>query len=189
MEISRIKHAEGGILSGNRVYLRMIRERLAFDTCAAPFGTGYFFSCRTVHSPPVVKLWHVLAALTFFVAIFGMLFQPFGPYYSGVAVTTLALAIAQVFRNAIALGLHDLDAMLMKSPVVGPIYERWFRKDTYYRQDTRLMYLDTIPKIVQVLAEEITAAKGVKLARQYQLAPVLGELYKPVLPQEKTTRV
>ena len=35
------------------------------------------------------------------------------------------------------------------------------------------------------LAEEITAAKGAKLVQQYQCAPVLGELYKPIPPGEK----
>ena len=81
--------------------------------------------------------------------------------------------------------LGDLDATLLKIPVVSPIYEKWFRvKDTYYREDTRMVYLDLVPKLVQMLAEEVTAAKGVKLVRQYQRAPVLGELYKPVAPSK-----
>src|SRR6266576_1264072 len=61
LEISRVEYGEGGLLSDQRMYLRMIRERLAFDTCAAPFGSGFFFSCRTVYSPVVVRLWHLLA--------------------------------------------------------------------------------------------------------------------------------
>src|SRR5207248_270366 len=60
LEISRVDYSEGGLLSHKRIYLRLIRERLAFDTCAAPFGTGYFFSCRTVYSPARVRLWHIL---------------------------------------------------------------------------------------------------------------------------------
>jgi len=88
-----------------------------------------------------------------------------------------------MLRNAVALGLSDVDAMLLKSPVVGAIYERVFRKDTYYRQDTRLMYLDTIPQVVQKLADDVTGAKGIKLVRQYQISPLLGDLYKS-LPSE-----
>ena len=57
--------------------------------------------------------------------------------------------------------------------------------DSYYRQDTRLVYLDIVPKLVQTIAEEMTAAKGVKLVRQYSRAPVLGELYKPQPPLTK----
>jgi hypothetical protein len=68
--------------------------------------------------------------------------------------------------------------MLLKSPVIGPIYDRAFRKETYFREDTRLMYLDAVPRVIEKMAEEVTAHKGVKLVRQYERAPVLGELYR-----------
>ena len=74
MDISRVEFSEGGALSDKRIYLRMIRERLAFDVCAAPFGTGYFFSCRSVYAPAVVTLWHVLGVLLFF-GLLGYLLQ------------------------------------------------------------------------------------------------------------------
>src|ERR1041385_2608671 len=60
LKMSRIDFAEGGMLSDKRTYLRMIRERLVFDICAAPFGTGYFFSCRFAEIPAVVRLWQIL---------------------------------------------------------------------------------------------------------------------------------
>ena len=69
----------------------------------------------------------------------------------------------KAFRNTVALGLSDLDTTLLKTPAIGPIYERWFRKDTYYRQDTRLVYLETVPKLIKELAETVTAANGVTL--------------------------
>jgi hypothetical protein len=182
MEISRVEFAEGGALSDKRIYLRMLRERLAFDTCAAPFGRYYFFSCRSVYIPPVVKLWHIIVILLVFNIIGLILWRFLGFTFSLVAVAALAIAIAQVFRNTIALGLSDLDQTLTKTPVIGPIYELWFRKETYYRQDTRLVYLEVVPKLVKELAEELVAAKGIKLMPQYQCAPVLGELYKPLPP-------
>jgi hypothetical protein len=185
MDMTRVDFAEGGPLSGKRVYLRMIRERLIFDTCAAPFGTGYFFSCRSVYIPAVVKLWHAVVLGLFFFGIYVLLANWLGMGLAAIAVAGLLLAIAQVFRNTIALGLSDLDAALIKTPVIGPIYERWFRKETYFRTDTRLLYLDTVPKIIKRLAEEATAANGVKLTRQYEQAPILGELYKPVPVREE----
>ena len=36
--------AAGGILSGKREYLRVRRKEFIVDICAAPFGTGFFFS-------------------------------------------------------------------------------------------------------------------------------------------------
>lgn len=185
LEVSRVEYAEGGLLSHQRIYLRMIRERLAFDTCAAPFGTGFFFSCRTVYSPAVIRWWHILVALIVLQLVFGLLARPLGIEFAAIATVGLIVAIALVFRNTVALNLADLDAALLKTPVIGPIYERWFRLDTYYRQDTRLMYLEMVPKLVQELAEAVTADKGLKLVPQYQRAPVLGELYKPVNPSPK----
>ena len=184
LELSREEFAEGGILSGNRVYLRMMRERLAFDICAAPFGTRYFFSCRTSYVPAVVKIWHIVVVLGLLLAVHYGLTQYFAnPVASIVLVAGLVLAVALMLRNVAIMGLSDVDAMLLKTPALGPIYERVFRKDSYYRQDTRLMYLDTVPAVIQALAEDVTGAKGVKLVRQYQRAPILGELYKPVPPR------
>jgi hypothetical protein len=82
-------------------------------------------------------------------------------------------------RNALAMGLKDLDASLIKTPVIGPIYEAWFRKETYYRQDTRLMYCDTVNAVVKAIVEDTTGAKGIKLIRYMENCPLLNELYKP----------
>ena len=184
LEISREEYAEGGLLSDKRVYLRMVRERLAFDVCAAPFGTRYFFSSRTVYSPVVVQLWHIIAVIALLTGVFyGVNHLLNNVTLSLLAVGGLVLAVMLMFRNVGLMGLHDVDALLLKLPAIGTIYERFFRKETYYRHDTRLMYLDTIPAIIEGLADEFTANKGVKLIRQYQIAPILGELYKPVPPR------
>ena len=186
MEVSRVEFAEGGLLSDKRIYLRMVRERLAFDICAAPFGTNYFFSCRTIYIPAVIEIWHVVVLTVVFGGVYAILAKFLGAQFAALALAGLLLAIAQVFRNTIALGLSDLDTTLIKTPVIGPIYERVFRKETYYRKDTRLLYLATVPEVVKRLADEVTGAKGIKLGRQYERAPVLGELYKPVLPRAET---
>ncbi len=82
-------------------------------------------------------------------------------------------------RNAVAMGLKDLDATLIQLPVVGALYEAWIRKETYYRVDTRLMYLDTVNAVVKAVVEETTGVKGIKLIRFNEHSPILGELYKP----------
>jgi YD repeat-containing protein len=48
----------------------------------------------------------------------------------------------------------------------------FFRKETYYREDTRLMYLSTVDFITKALVDEVTAAKGVNgfLATNYSYA-------------------
>jgi hypothetical protein len=41
---SRVDWKEGGPLSARREYLRLQRERLMFDVCGMPFGTGFYVS-------------------------------------------------------------------------------------------------------------------------------------------------
>lgn len=189
LEMSRIEFSEGGLLSDKREYLRMSRERLVFDICAAPFGTAYFFSCRFAEIPSMVRLWQLLVLLAvwgvfafFSLAACTRLFGALTIVVWPVGWIVLTAFAIYLLRNAVTMGLRDLDAFLINSPF-GPIYERWFRRETYYRQDTRLMYCDTVNAVVKGLVEEITAAKGVKLVQFNEYNPILGELYKPAPPK------
>jgi len=177
MNISREEFSEGGMLSDKRTYLRFFRERLALYTCAAPFGTGYFFSFRAVYIPALVRLWHIVAFCLFFGVLGSLLVKLLGFTFAVVSLVTLLFALAATFRNATAAGLGDLDTLLLRIPIVSTVYENWFRDDTFYRIDTRSLYLQTLPEIVRRHAEEITAAKGVKLLDQHGRPPLLGELY------------
>ncbi len=193
LEIFYVDFAEGGVLSNKREYLRLTRERLIFDICAAPFGTAHFFSCRFAEIPAVVKLWQFLLLLIILSAgAFGLLFiltRTLGaPGLILFPFLILALLVAAIYtmRNAVAMGLGDLDVSLIKTPIIGPVYEAWFRKRTYYREDTRLMYLDTVNAVVKAKVEETTGAKGIKLIRYMENCPILSELYKPnVVPLPK----
>jgi hypothetical protein len=185
LEMFHVDFAEGGVLSGKREYLRMTRERLVFDICAAPFGTAYFFSCRFAEIPAVIQLWQLLVLLAAFgvcvplsLVICAKIFGVLTPFVWPLGWIVLIVLAIYVLRNAVAMGLKDLDATLIKSPVVGPIYENWFRKETYYRQDTRLMYRDTVNDVVKAKVEEATGAKGIKLIKFNDYSPILGELYK-----------
>ena len=132
-----------------------------------------------------MRLWHVAAVLAGFALIYVILAQQLGMMFALIALAALVVAIVEVFRNAVGMGLTNLDHALMKIPVIGPIYERYFRKETYHRQDTRLVYLKMVPDIVKNLAEEISGAKGIKLTDQYETAPVFGELYQRVPTKDK----
>ena len=186
MEFSRLEFPEGGLLSEKRVYLRMLRERIVFDVCAAPFGNGFFFSCRTAEIPLVLKISQLIAVFLlglFFLWGFIKLFD----FFLGMVIAVLALALAvYLLRNLVALGLQDVDRMLIRSPLLGSIYEVFFRKETYHRIDSRLCYIHLIPNIVKKLAEDFTAEKGIKLVEQFELSPILGDLYKRPPPPPAT---
>ena len=176
--MSRVDFSEGGILSANREYLRMTRERLVFDICAAPFGTAYFFSLRFAELPVAIRLWEILIALVFVVFPLFMLWFVVG-FFLGSFLYVVAVGFGIWFlRNMISLGLKDIDANLITLPVIGPIYEYFFRKETYYRQDTRLMYLETINAVVKHKVAEFTSAQGINLLSIKQHSPLMDDLYR-----------
>jgi hypothetical protein len=180
LDLTRVNFREGGLLSDQRVYLRMLRERLVFDVCAAPFGRAYFFSLRFAEIPSEIKAWQVAVCLLLLALIGGATVQGLG-MEKGLGLAGLILVGLVIFlRNVIALHLLNLDAALIRSPVVGPIYERFFRKETYYRHDTRLLYHEIVSEVVKKKVEEVTAAKGVRLLRTHEHSPILDGLYKPV---------
>lgn len=193
LEVQYVDFAEGGVLSARREYLRMTRERLVFDVCAAPFGKAFFFSCRFAQIPAEVRLWE-LFALIFGLCLMALLGLCAFERLLGVAGVIvypfflLASLIAAVYlmRNAVAMGLRDLDASLIRMPVIGAVYEAWFRRETYYRQDTRLMYCDTVDAVVKAKVEELTGAKGIRLLRYNEYSPVLGELYRPKTVEQQS---
>jgi hypothetical protein len=186
LTVARQEFSEGGLLSDQRIYLHLMRERLAIDACAAPFGKStYFFSCRTVHVPALVRLWHIVAALVFFNVTGALLIIPLGLTFAGIAQIALLFALVGVLRNAGTSAFDDLDALLLSIPIVSTIYEDWFRVDTYYRDDTRRLYVKLLPKFIQEAAEQMCGEKGVKLVRQYQYPPILQELFQPLPPRKE----
>jgi len=184
LDMARVEFSEGGLLSDKREYLRLKRERLVFDICAAPFGTSYFFSFRFVELPLGIKLFELFIFFLGTMFTFGLLMKMLGIILGFMALLLILGVGMYVMRNSVALGLKDLDAKLLHTPVIGPLYEVFLRRETYYRQDTRLMYLSTVNSITEALVDEVTAAKGIKLVKRYERKPIHGDLY-----QERTHSV
>ena len=44
LKVSAVSYSEGDILSANRQYMRISRDMIVFDICAAPFAKGFFIS-------------------------------------------------------------------------------------------------------------------------------------------------
>ncbi len=191
LKTSRVEYHEGGILSDRRIYLRLTRERFAFDVCAAPFGDGYFFSLRFVEVPRAGWLllisFFVLAGLVWLAASL----LPADAYWWVVLVLLISLLVRWLVKAARRKSeaptasvptrkpiMPDFDSFFLGLPVFGDWYEK-ARKNTYYRHDSRLLYHGIISEIVKTKVDEFTAAKGVKLIRTYDYNPILGELYKP----------
>ncbi len=176
--VSRIDLSEGGLLADKREYLRMKRERLIFDVCGAPVGIHYFFSYRFYVEIAPVMPWQI-AVLLFVIWMLLVVSVKFLGIIAGpILLLILGAAAIYTMRNAIGLGLRDLDTSLLKSPVLGPIYERYFRKDSWYREDVRIAYCSIVSAIVKSEVSRFTAEKGVKLVREFCRSPHLADLYR-----------
>src|SRR5258708_17926530 len=76
LKMSSVEWKESGLGSGKRIYLRISREGLNFDICAAPFGTGYFFSWWLAAIPRILLDLAVLGGIAFLGLIFlGVFFR------------------------------------------------------------------------------------------------------------------
>ena len=181
LEISRVEFGEGGLLSARRQYLRLRRERLVFDICSAPFGTSWFFSLRGAVIPRPLRLWEFIVICLALVSLFALYWNTFG--LIGGVVAILASVLSLIFFMLFAPGIQGLDDALMQLPVLGAVYEI-FRKDSYYRHDTRLMYLDIVQRIVQHQMEEFARAAGVKSLETKNCA-VCRPSDVPLLPRKQ----
>ena len=196
MQVKHVEYHEGSLLSDKRVYLRLARERFAFDVCAAPFGTGYFFSLRLI----VIPRGGWIQLLLLLAGVFGLLvaanalafyalFAASRSFWWMIAALALIAVLVSAVRTArkedtpvtatMPRTMPDFDRIMLCLPVIGDWYER-IRKDTYYRHDTRLLFQQLVSEVVKEKVEELTAAKGVKLVQSYEYSPILGELYRPM---------
>lgn len=171
LEISRVEFAEGGLLSAKREYLRLRRERLVFDICSAPFGTSWFFSLRGSFIPRMLALWEVALVFAAVVSLFFLYWSTFGLFFGSIAIALSLVAVCLLLY--LAQRWQGLDDALMELPIIGVIYESFFRRETYYREDTRLMYLDIVQRIVKHQMEQFTGAAGVKLLDLKQVSSFL----------------
>jgi len=163
LDARRINFFEGGILTQRRSYLRMRRERIVFDVCSAPFGTAWFFSCRVAEIPFVLRMWELLVMAGILFGMFMLYPIVFGPFW-GAVVFGVSVVGALVLLNTFATtATTNLDAVLIRIPVLGTLYELFVRRNqTYYREDTRAMYGHVVNAVVVAKVEEMAAAHGIE---------------------------
>jgi len=173
--ISRVYHNEGSLLSAKREYLRMNFDRLVFDVCGAPFGTGFFVSSWFTELPLINPL-AILLSLIGFAALFVAFIYIFG-LWLGTSLLLLGLIFLCIHqRVAIGIFLADLDSSLLKLPFIGSIYRTFFRRITYYRIDTTLMYQDAVHAAVMQAVDDFTRAQGIAPLSDSERKPILKYL-------------
>ena len=180
--ITREEFAEGGLLSARRVYLRMRRERFVFDVCSAPYGKAWFYSYRFAEIPACLMLWELLLTLAVVTGIVFAYTLLFGVLWGGVIISSTLIGLVILLRNPFSLGFVGLDDFLMRLPVFGIVYETFLRKETYYREDSRVMFLKLVAGIIVECAGKEMSEKGFEQKPFIDAAPdihrKLAELLK-----------
>jgi hypothetical protein len=178
-EVSRIDWREGGVLTARREYLRIKRGKLAFDLCAAPFGTGFFFSWWLAELPPThALLWAILILFAGFV-IFGICVAKLG--IMGIVFGPLVILgviglLGYLVRDG-QLGTEAEDIVLA-IPFFGTLYERIFKPSTYYKADTTLMFQSVVHTAVLEVVDQVLSSKGARPLTELERKPIMREFYQ-----------
>ncbi len=67
------------------------------------------------------------------------------------------------------------DDGLVAMPLLGPIYERIFRPQTYYKVDTALMFQDAVHNAVLEVIDQISTVKGIRPLSEFERKPIMRE--------------
>lgn len=175
----RVLHREGGALTAQREYLRISRERLTFDLCAAPFGKSQFFSWwlaekRSPYSGIiaiaglfVLVLWFLFAVFRFGSPIFG--------FFIFLLVDTIAFALIKSMADNGSTALED---GVLSMPIVGFIYSQAFKPTTYYSLDTALMYQESVRRAVNTVIADLRSAQGLRALSPEEERPQVRDLLR-----------
>jgi hypothetical protein len=162
VQTERIQLGEGGILSAKRTYLRVSHDRFVFDIGAAPFGKDFFFSWwlgrRVSDSALMIGCVGVIALPLLF-----MLCYKIGGFFGGLTLFFLLLVGGVMYmQQGGRIGDVDIEDLMMSIPVIGPLYLRFFRPVTYYSEDTRKMFEETVHRVVLDVVAGVLAVNNMK---------------------------
>lgn len=164
---------ERGVLSAKREYLSVHYGRLTFEICAAPFGKDFFFSWwLTRRVPGFSALWGVLALVGAPLLALALIANMGFIRGTALSVVVLGGAVAAV-RFSATQGESGIEDALLATPLVGRVYQRLFNPVTYYSEDTRLMFEDTVHRTVVQIVEGILTVN--------KMPPIPADQVKPRL--------
>jgi len=175
----RVLHREGGVLTAQREYLRITRERLTFDLCAAPYGKGQFFSwwlaeTRSPYATLIAYVGLFLLLMWLVLAIFKL----GGPVW-GLLVFLLGDVVALALVKSMAdSGSRALEDGVLSMPVVGSIYSQLFKPTTYYSLDTALMFQESVRRAVSSVIADLRSAQGLRALSPEEERPQIRDLLR-----------
>ena len=176
VRFSRVEWKESGVLSSNRIYLRVTRGPLNFDICAAPYGTGYFFSWWVAATSKRLLAW-----VYFVMALFVVTFVPAFMWTFTASPTGGALGMAGVWVILLLFALLARAGWLVNEdaviamPLFGRLYTALLRPITYFEIDTAHMFQEAVGAAVLEVIETVTTARGIRELTELERRPIAFE--------------
>ena len=169
---------EGGRFSPFRVYLQIRREFSEFLVCAAPVGESFFLTVRRIDRFPHVKWFHYLLAAGF-VGLLACACVVAEGILPGLVLFCILLSLAwSVMRYAACATGAWLREHLHEVPILGPLYLRWFRPDTYFRQDLHAAFLSLVDGVIKEVVEGLQQGQVIRPATEQQGGPIVPNLHE-----------
>jgi hypothetical protein len=81
-----------------------------------------------------------------------------------------------IFRYAAHAAKNWLSDHLPEIPWVGPLYLRWFRPDSYYRQDVHAAFLTLVDSAIREVITSMEQAQAIRLPNEALGGPVRRDL-------------
>ena len=205
---SRVTWKEGGVLSPNREYLRVTGDRYVFDMCAAPFGTGFFFSSWVTKKQARFVLFYLAVIALVMFAAYRALFWVVKSVLSGMSPYSLRslppivrhllfpllygggwviwpVLILVPFCAVVCLvalvargGFKGPEEALRKVPLIGWLYTHVFTPETYYRIDTLQMFQSAVHTAMVETIDGVVTQKGLRGLTEDERKPVFSQLLK-----------
>jgi hypothetical protein len=174
-KFERIEYKEGGAFSGLRQYLRIRRHREVFDVCVAPFGNGCFVSWWLAEVRPALPTIASILIVFGYLAVMGIFANQLGTFQGPIVfLLFVPIALFAVSR----MGTQQADDFILMLPLIGKLYERFFRPITYYRIDTSEMFQTSVRRAVDEVIDRLTTAKGLRALTELERKPVLRDFFR-----------
>ena len=163
---------ENGALDSDRICVRVQREGLTVDVCAAPFGSGSFVSMWTTRATrrgvvALIALLAVVVGVPLVLGAFAFLARSFGPFLGGAWTLVFVLLGAAILVYQVRQGFLRIETEVRALPVLGSIYDGVFRPAMHYGKDEEESFSKAVEAAVLETVEGLPALhRGTGLARE-----------------------
>ena len=179
IELSRVTWKEGGLATAKREYLRIRRGRFAFDICAAPYGSGFFFSwwLARIHGPGgLLALLFLLFGMFLVLSVVAGVIAQFVGQLAAVGAILLSPLGLIILGMLMREGTIPGEDVILEIPVFAWIYTTFFNPVTYYRLDTALMFQESVRNAVQEVIADLRSQQGLRAFSDAELEPKMRSL-------------